>query len=78
MRTKHKDVQGWDGRDGRTMRKMLRVHVPFPRYIRGIHIKELGEQLDRALRTDVYGFHEGNHKGHQKLSSRKRPRSGWI
>jgi hypothetical protein len=46
---------------------MLRINVSFPDCILIVHVKELSQQLDRALGTDVYGFHERNHKGHQEL-----------
>lgn len=49
------------------MRKMLRINVSFPWCIWRIHVQKLSEQLDRALRTNVYGFHKRNHEGHQEL-----------
>lgn len=52
---------------GRTMRKMFRVNVSFPSYKLSLHVKKLSKQLDRVLGTDIYGFHERNHKGHQEL-----------
>ena len=55
------------------MREVFRIDVSFPRHILSVHVEKLSQQLDRALRTDVYGFHERNHKCHQKL-----PWSKWI
>lgn len=49
------------------MCKMLRVNVSLPWYVWRIHVEEFGEQLDGALRTNVDGLQERNHKGHKKL-----------
>ena len=68
QRMSPKNENGSSAQDARrTMREMLRIYVSFPRHILSVHVKKLSEQLDRALRTDVYGFHERNHKSHQEL-----------
>ena len=60
------------------MRKMFRVNVSFPGYILSVHVKKLSQQLDGALGTDVYRFHERNHKGHQELPWFEAVQLGWV
>jgi hypothetical protein len=43
-----------------------------------VHVKKLSQKFDRALGTDVYGFHKRNHESHQKLPWGEVAQLGWV